>query len=46
MLPHKIIIRRNRIKTLRKGGGLSGFTRTESELIRLEQLTALPQFPH
>ncbi|MBD1138332.1 1-deoxy-D-xylulose-5-phosphate synthase [Pelagibacterales bacterium SAG-MED41] len=31
--PHKIITgRRNRIKTLRKGGGLSGFTkRTESE---------------
>ena len=31
--PHKIITgRRERIKTLRKGGGLSGFTkRTESE---------------
>ena len=31
--PHKIITgRRNRIKTLRKGGGLSGITkRTESE---------------
>ena len=31
--PHKIITgRRDRIKTLRKGGGLSGFTkRTESE---------------
>ena len=39
--PHKIITgRRDRIKTLRKGGGLSGFKKNEVSMIHLEQLIA------
>ena len=41
--PHKIITgRRDRIKTLRKGGGLSGFTKElKASMIHLVQLIAL-----
>ena len=44
--PHKIITgRRERIKTLRKGGGLSGFTkRRKANMILLVQLIAQPLF--
>ena len=45
--PHKIITgRRDRIKTLRKGGGLSGFTKEQKvSTIHLVQLTALHLYP-
>ena len=43
--PHKIITgRRDRIRTLRQGGGLSGFTRrSRANMIRLERRTARPR---
>ena len=44
--PHKILTgRKDKIRTLRQGGGLSGFTkRLESEYDPLELLIVLPQF--
>ena len=43
--PHKIITEENEIRTLRKVGGLSGFTkRDERNTIRLEPHTVPPQF--
>ena len=44
--PHKILTgRRNKIRTLRQGGGLSGFTkRAESQYDPLVQHIAQPQF--
>ena len=44
--PHKIITgRKNKMRSLRKGGGISGFTKDQRvNMTLLEQLTALPQY--